>query len=196
MLMDGLISLIEALVNKALQHDPRAQQRLCEHQGKVLAIEIVDWHLLLSVVIGHDQLMIAKDSLTKADVSISGDLNALMRLLTSDNKTGSSVTITGDLYLAQAMTTILAGLDIDWEGMLAHYTGDVCAHELSNLGRGIRQFGQRLREKCRRDLGAMIREEAALAPSRQAVEDFCGQVDEIRLRVDRLMARWQSKQPV
>lgn len=80
-------------------------------------------------------------------------------------------------------------MDVDWEEQLSKAVGDVAAHQLGNLWRGLRGWGRRSADTLVRDGVEYLQQELHALPPRPAVEQFLSAVDTLREDADRLTAR-------
>jgi ubiquinone biosynthesis protein UbiJ len=99
------------------------------------------------------------------------------------------VRISGDVEVGQNVKKLFDELQIDWEGHLAHFTGDVVAHQLGTLVRKGRKVKAQLQDTFCQNVSEHLQEELRLLPSHQELEDFYQDVDDLSLAVDRLQAR-------
>jgi ubiquinone biosynthesis protein UbiJ len=84
---------------------------------------------------------------------------------------------------------ILDGLDIDWEEHLSHLTGDIVAHKMGNLVRGIFSWGKQTTKILSQDAAEYLQEESRELPNRREVDAFLKNIDILRSDVDRLEMR-------
>jgi len=118
---------------------------------------------------------------------------ALVNLAAQQDKPSTSmqerVRFDGDVKLAQRLQRILSGLDIDWEEVLAHYTGDVVAVQLHQ---GARRFGDWLKhgaDSLLQTTSEYLNEEARVSPTLAEFEQFQSRVTALRNDVARAEAR-------
>lgn len=94
----------------------------------------------------------------------------------------------GDIELGQQVKKLFDEMDIDWEGHLAHFTGDVVAHQIGTFVRKGRAFKKKLDESMRQNISEYLSEELRVIPTKYELEDFFAEVDELSLSVERLQA--------
>lgn len=92
------------------------------------------------------------------------------------------------MELGQQVKKLFDEMDIDWEGHLAHFTGDVVAHQLGSFMRKGLSFTKRIDESMRQNMSEYLQEELRILPSKNELEDFYKEVDELSLSVERLQA--------
>ena len=96
--------------------------------------------------------------------------------------------MTGDTELGQQVKKLFDEMDIDWEGHLAHFTGDVVAHQIGSFVRKGMAFKKQFDESMRQNVTEYLQEELRIVPSRNELDDFFTEVDELSLSVERLQA--------
>jgi ubiquinone biosynthesis protein UbiJ len=129
----------------------------------------------------------------QADTIINSNPIGLIRLsLLPASKARSlfndKVRMSGDIELGQKVKQLFDEMDIDWEGHLAHFTGDVVAHQIGSLVRQGIAFKRQFSESMRQNVTEYLQEELRVLPSRNELDDFYNDVDELSLDVDRLQA--------
>jgi ubiquinone biosynthesis protein UbiJ len=97
--------------------------------------------------------------------------------------------IVGDPGVAQDFQRLLDLAKPDWEEELSRVFGDMAAHQLGNLARGLVEWGRKAADTLARDGGEYLTEESRNLPTRFEVEEFLDEVDRLREDVDRFAAR-------
>lgn len=182
----------ETALNALLQRDPHADMRQRPLNGKVLAIEIRGWDRFW-LHFSPDAVSLLADYEAQADAGIALDLDALPRLQQRDQLTTlireGRVDLSGDPALFNVLAILLGDMQIDWEGELARYSGDVLAHVLFREARRLHGIGCRELERNRQDLAEYLVEEIRLAPGALEVAYFCEEVDVIKRDIDVIALR-------
>lgn len=191
-----ILTIFTNILNTALKLDPESKPRLKKLQDKVLTIELLPTHFIFQCQITEEGMIIHADEALLADTKISGTpLQMLGIALNKKNRQSffsDDVTMEGNAEIGQAMIQLLDELQIDWEGQLARLTGDVPAY---HAGQWIRKVGKWLNgaEKSFSDnIKEYLHEEAVWFPTSEALQDFCSDVDSLRMDVDRMEARIQA----
>jgi ubiquinone biosynthesis protein UbiJ len=192
MLPVAFLAGLETAINGALALDPPTLERLARLDGKVIAMELrgIGITLFLAPHGGGLRLMGHYDG--DPDTTLSGTPVAMLRMSTGEAGAGlftGEVTIHGDTELGQNFKRILDRLEIDWEEHLSHLTGDIVAHQLGNVVRGLTGWGRRAAETLGRDAAEYLQEEVQQVPHPYEVEGFVAQVDTLRDDVERMEAR-------
>ena len=101
------------------------------------------------------------------------------------------INLAGDAILAQELQEALLTIDIDWPRTLSPWLGHIAANEVAKNGRKAIDWSNRLRESVNRNLHDYMEEETELFPPIRTVNRFKHDLDLLKLRVDRVMARVQ-----
>jgi len=185
----AIVAGLEAAVNRYLRLDPDIPPRLAALDGKVIAVELDGWGQIVYLLPGVDGVRVVERHEGEPSVWVRGVPLALLRQWRGDPAVGGEVAIEGDIAVGQAFQAILARVNIDWEEQLSKAVGDVAAHQLGNLWRGLRGWGRRSADTLARDGVEYLQQELHALPPRPVVERFLSAVDTLREDADRLAAR-------
>ena len=190
---DGLLAVIEQALNHYIELDPEGAAAFAALEGRIIAIELKGFGTRVTVIPSARRLQLFGDYGAEPDCLIRGTPLGLARLGMAERKesqiASGEVEITGDTVLAQAFSSALAGLDVDWEEQLARVIGDPFAHQIGNQVRAAAQWGQQTGESLTLDLREYLQEEARLLPTGYEITAFLTQVDILRDDVERAEAR-------
>lgn len=192
----SLIAL-EKAINHALSLDEAMPEKIKALHGRVLEIIISPLNIVFFIQFDHCLLKLLPVYDGKPDTVIHSSPLGLIRLsLLPASKVRSlfndKIKISGDVALGQQVKALFDDLDIDWEGHLAHFTGDVAAHQIGSLVREGQAMAKRLSSSFRRHVSEYVQEEKRLSPSSEEIHDFLNDVDDLSLRADRLQAYFQT----
>lgn len=198
--LPGMVTAsLEQALNALLQLDPRAKIKLARLHGQVVAIELYGVDLMLYFVADETgQLQISSQHEVEADAVISGSLLDLIRA--TDTHEGSAqlfsgdMKLTGDTDLAHRFSSVLGGLDIDWEEQLSRVTGDVAAHQIGRTARRLQASARDNSDTLTGNIGEYLTEEARFLPPRLEMEEYLSLIDTLRDDTARLEARIQRLQ--
>ncbi|WP_163558077.1 SCP2 sterol-binding domain-containing protein [Halomonas sp. NO4] len=191
-----VLAAIERTLNALLARDPAAPSRLARLAGSrvLLRLEHPPLALLLSFhAQGVDLLRLDDGDDPAADAVVEVDAEALGELLG-----GASVerlmfqgrlAVRGRVHLLEAVRELFLDLDLDWEGELAQWLGDMPAHSLAEGLRRMARWGLRARHELTADLAEYVFEEARLLPGRHQFENLRDHLTELEVTTDRLEAR-------
>src|SRR3990167_7980580 len=140
---------LEKAINHTLSLDASMPQKVGALHGKVLEIIIRPLNSCFFIQFDHHQLKLLSTYSGTPDTVIHSSPLGLIRLsLLPSSKVRSlfndKIKMTGDTELGQQVKALFDDLDIDWEGHLAYFTGDVVAHQIGSLVRDGQALTKRL----------------------------------------------------
>lgn len=185
------LTLLQKAINQALLLDESIALKLLPLHDKRLKLIIrpLQVHFFIHFVDG--ELHLLAESHLPADTVIESSPLGFIRLsLLPSSKLRSlfndGIRIEGDLELGQTVKKIFDTLDIDWEGHMARFTGDVIAHQMGSVFRQGLNFQRGLSSSFRRNISEYLQEELRLFPGQEELNDFFNEVDNLHLEVERL----------
>ncbi len=182
---------LEKLINTALRYDPGTKIALSQLADQVLAIQVTAPAFTVYLTPDEDGLRLMGHWEGEVHTQLRGSLPALARLARSQQTSfaNTGVEVIGNTGLLVDLQRLLINLDIDWEEALTEVLGDVIGHQGAELLRsGTRYAGDRASE-TKRLVSEFLTEELGTLPSRNELEGFYQDVDDLRLQADRLEAR-------
>lgn len=196
-----LLAGLERTLNALLARDPAAPARLARLAGQRVLLRLERPELALALHFhpaGIDLLRpdttdgaaldeAAFDAVVELDAETLGELlgGAPIERLMFQGK----LAVRGRTHLLEATRDLLFDLDLDWEGELARWLGDIPAHSLAEGVRSLSQWGLRTRQELCADVGEYVFEEARLLPGRHQFEALRDHMTELEIATDRLEAR-------
>ncbi len=191
---NSLLAAAEIGGNRLLAFDEASLAGCRELQGHCIAIEITDLEFRLYCHPGDWGIRLSGSPPPRdADAIISGRLMALVNLAAREDKPSTSmqeqVRFAGDVKLAQRLQRILSNLDIDWEEVLAHYTGDVVAVQLQQRAARLGDWLKQGADSLLQTTSEYLNEEARVSPTQAEFEQFQSRVTALRNDVARAEAR-------
>lgn len=193
MIQEYSLRLLEKAIQKTLALDADLPRKIAPLRHKIIKIVINPLKAHFYMIFEDTTLQLHKDYPTPPDTVIHSTPLGLIRLsLLPASKVRSlfnnQIKITGDTLVGQEVKQLFDTLHIDWEGHLAQFTGDVIAYQLGSLARFGLDVKNRLQSSLNHQVTEYIQEETRLSPSREEIEDFMNDVDELSLTVARLEA--------
>ncbi|MFT7373903.1 MAG: ubiquinone biosynthesis protein UbiJ [Oleiphilaceae bacterium] len=191
-LIQKIAPSIEKAINLALSMDPVSQKKLNLLQGCILEVAITapQQTLFFGSIDGKVVILPPQDS---SSVCLSGRAFAFIKLASTQNKTAlfknKEITLSGDAVRAQQIQGLMGSVNIDWEGILATFIGDVPAHFIGTSLRQSLAFGKNISQSFINDLEEFIKYEVRLIPSKAMAKNNFDAIDQLRLAADRLEAR-------
>ncbi len=190
-----LAATLETALNQLLALDEQSARRRQPLHGKVLQLELRELQPLW-LIFSPSQVDLLTRYEGQPDATIRLTLSALSRLRDPNQLTPlireGKVDLSGDAGLCNQVAQLFSELQIDWEGQLARYTGDVVAHTLCRGAQQLRHTLQQQGELLRQDLAEYLTEELRLAPGPLEVACFCDDVDELKRRFDATALRLEK----
>lgn len=188
------LSVLQKAINHALKLDESMPTKIKVLDGKVLEIIISPLNINFFMAFVDDEIQLRACHEGRADASIRSSPLGLIRLsLLPASKVRSlfndKIRISGDVELGQQVKKLFDEIDIDWEGHLAQFTGDVIAYQVGSLVRQGVGFKRQVSESIRNDITEYLQEEWRIVPSREEINDFFHDIDDLALSVERLTAR-------
>jgi ubiquinone biosynthesis protein UbiJ len=193
MLKKYSLKALQKAINQALKLDEQMPDKMQTLNGKVLEMVISPLDVNFFIQFLNGELLLLDLYEGTADTTIHSNPLGLIRLsLLPSSKARSlfndKIRMSGDIELGQNVKKLFDEIEIDWEGHLAHFTGDVIAHQIGSFIRKGMHYTNQLSETMRDNLTEFLQEELRLFPTRNELEDFYKDVDELALSVARIEA--------
>ncbi|MDO0946961.1 ubiquinone biosynthesis accessory factor UbiJ [Chromohalobacter israelensis] len=195
-MFSALLASAETLINGLLAHDPASPARLAQLAGQRLSLRLERPSLAVLVHFDtHGVTLLAQHEPEEADsdVVVELDVETLGALLGGERVESllfaGRLSVRGRTHVLERASDLLSDLEIDWEGELARWLGDMPAHSLSQGLRRLNRFGLRTRDELRRDVHEYLIEEARLLPSRTQWDIAREHLTQLELATDRVEAR-------
>jgi ubiquinone biosynthesis protein UbiJ len=193
MLKKYSLKALEKAINQALSLDEFTSDKLQALNNKVLEVIIAPLDVNFFILFKNGVMCLLAEYNGHADTVIHSSPIGLIRLsLLPASKARSlfndKVRLSGDIELGQQVKKIFDELDLDWEGHLAHFTGDVVAFQIGSFMRKGLAFKSQLSESMCQNMTEFLQEELRIVPSRAELDDFFSDIDDLSLSVERLQA--------
>lgn len=187
------LTVLQKAINRALALDESMPLKIQEMEGKLLELIINPLNVNFYIHFTNGNLHLLSQSEKKPDTVIQSSPLGLIRLsLLPASKMRSvfndDIKISGDVELGQQIKNLFDELDIDWEGHLSRFTGDVIAYQLGSFVRQGLAFKQQIHTSMSQNLTEYFQEEIRLFPPREEMDDFFKDIDELSLAAERLAA--------
>ena len=147
---------------------------------------------LMRASIDSGQVTLSTAADETADATVSGTPLSLLSLIGSDARVrlrSSPVTINGDAEIAEGFQELLRAARPELEEELSRHMGDVAAHQVVNVMRGVTGWGRNAAATFAANVGEYLQEEGRDLVTRTEMDEFLREVDEQREAADRLEAR-------
>ena len=188
------LKALQKTINTALKLDNNIDEKFLPLNGKFIQIIVTPLNVQFFMTFTNNQLILLADYTGQPDTCIQSNPLGLIRLsLLPVSKARSlfndQIKITGDPNIGNQVKLLFDQLDIDWEGHLANFTGDVIAHQIGSLVRRGVAFRQQLTKSMRHNITDYLQEELCVLPPAEEINDFFNMIDILVNDVERLQAQ-------
>lgn len=190
--LEAALRPIAKVLNRNIKATTPARELCQKLSGTVVAIRVRDTALTTWFIVQDDHLELTTETEREPDVLISGSILTLAQMAGDSGGSAiqaGSLEFAGDPGLADEFRQLLAFAKPDIEEELAGIVGDVAAHRLGEIARGLNKWGRDARATMGANIREYLQEESRDVPSRYEVERFTANVSALRDDVDRLEAR-------
>lgn len=187
-----LLDRLAGLLNRNVAMSTQAKDLAHRLEGRSLAVHVEGLPLKVRASIESGQVTLSGGVDETADATVSGTPLSLLSLLGSDagvRLRSSPVTINGDAEIAEGFQELLRAARPELEEELSRQIGDVAAHQVGNLIRGVSGWGRNAAATFAANVGEYLQEEGRDLVTRTEMDEFLREVDEQREAADRLEAR-------
>ncbi|HED12513.1 MAG TPA: hypothetical protein ENI62_02460 [Gammaproteobacteria bacterium] len=195
--------LIAQILAKAAQRllasDPDSFMRLLKNHDKTIALTVSGTGLRYCFLVTADGIE-GNPGHQEVDVEFIAGPLTLLRLarygyqpaLVNDGL----LTIMGDMETGRRLARLFSTLDIDWEGLVAQYTGTILAHRVGVQVRSLLQWRGKLHNNLWSTAGETLTEERNILAPALRIELFNHAVDNLHTDTERLAARIRRLQKI
>ena len=182
------------ILNRQIQAKTPARDLCTKLEGRIFALFVTESEVTVHLLVADGQLLISGANGSESDVMLSGSLFALARLSSGYGEElirDGVVEISGDALVAQQFRKLIKYSQPDFEEELSTIIGDIPAHEIGKLGRGIRHWTRGAHKILKQNLTDYLQEESEVLPNSYDMRKFRKSVDDLRDDVARFEARIQ-----
>lgn len=188
------LKALQMAINRALALDDTLPAKIAALHGKHLEIIVAPLDIRFFITFENQQLILLDRTTAPPDTVIHSNPLGLIRLSFLPASKARSlfndkIRLSGDTELGYQVKKLFDEIDIDWEGHLAQFTGDVIAHQLGSLVRQGLAFKNQVSQSMDHNISHYLHDELRFFPSREEVEDFFTDIDGLGHDVERLQAR-------
>jgi len=191
---------IERAINAALTTDPGAQKHLRRLKDCVFEVHVSSAkQSFLFGVKSNDQKgslnhqVVVLSSQQTISVQLKGSALSLLKLAFYQDKNtlfkNQEVQINGDAVRIQQIQAFMHSLNLDWEGLLANFVGDVPAHFLGSSVRSSINWGKKLSLSLVRDIEEFVKFELRLFPNKSLTKKQFLAIDKLYQATENLEKR-------
>ncbi|ADZ92948.1 ubiquinone biosynthesis accessory factor UbiJ [Marinomonas mediterranea] len=190
------LSAIEKAINLALEQDSPSLERLTKLSGQQIFLEVDDFNLILQVHIHETGVMLFKpESMEeveldpKLDTHVKGPSSAYRKLLEGDGFFDGDLRIQGNAQALMTLHKVLENFELDWEGILADYIGDLPASTLARLLRYQWGITKEVSTQARIQLVNHLQSNSQLLPSKIEFDHLVDDLERFGVQLDRFEAK-------
>jgi ubiquinone biosynthesis protein UbiJ len=190
--LHAVLRPVVSLLNRNIAESTPARELCAKLEGTVVAVRVRDTALAAYFVVDDDALDVVASMPAEPDVVICGSIITLAKMAGQSGEAAirdGSLELTGDAELAGQFQQLLTYARPDVEEELSAVVGDVAAHRLGEIARGVSRWGRSARSTMGENIREYLQEESRDAPSRYEVDQFASDVGTLRDDVDRIEAR-------
>jgi ubiquinone biosynthesis protein UbiJ len=190
--LEAALRPVASVLNRNIRETTPARELCDKLDGSVIAIRVRNTALATWFVVEDGELALTTEFDGEPDVVISGSLITLARLagdVGMDALRKGELEMAGDAHTAERFQRLLGFARPDFEEELSGLVGDVAAHRIGEVARGVTGWARDARATMGANIREYLQEESRDAPSRYEAERFAAEVDTLRDDVDRLEAR-------
>lgn len=194
MIKEYSLSALQMAINHALRLDPSSALKIQALHGKTLEMIISPLSIHFFITFEEQEIKLLASHEGLVDTIIHSSPLGLIRLsLLPASKVRSlfndQIKIRGDALLGHAVKQLFDEIDIDWEGHLAQFTGDVVAYQVGNFVRKGMTMKQKIQTSMQHHVTDYLQEETQMLPTSEEVNNFFDDIDQLSLQIERIEAR-------
>jgi len=190
--LEVVLRPVTNLLNRNIRATTPARDLCQQLAGTTVAVRVRDTALAMYFTISDSAVDLSTEFEAEPELVISGSLLTLAQMAGTSGEQAirnGTLELTGDIETAQAFRALLGFAAPDIEEELSGLVGDVAAHRLGEVARGVRNWARDARSLMTSNIREYLQEESRDVPSRYEAERFASRVDALRDDVDRLEAR-------
>lgn len=184
------LTLIESLVNLAIESVPEALPLLESLEGRTLEIILTPFKTPVFVSFEAQRITLSWNLAEKATSRVEGSISAFMAsALSGQSSLPKSLRIEGDANDMMTVHQLIQVLKLDWEEILSQFTGDAPAYF---IGKNIKRFGHWWQDNFqtfKENTHDFVIDEIPLVPHANELTAFFDDVDRLRHQVERFEKR-------
>ena len=192
--LEALLRPVADVLNRNIQETTPARKLAARLNGSTIAVQVSETSLAMYFSFAQDVVALTTEYDDEPDVVISGSLISLARMIQGAGESAirnGDVKLTGDAATAQQFQKLLDFAQPDLEEELSRFIGDVAAHRIAEIARGVGNWARDVRSTMGGNIREYLQEESRELPTRYEVERFGDQVGTLRDDVERMAARLQ-----
>jgi ubiquinone biosynthesis protein UbiJ len=190
--LEAALRPVSRILNSNIHESTPARELCLQLSGTVVAIRVDNTALAAYIRVFDEALDVVTSSPEEPDIVICGSLMTLAKMAGQSGEAAvrdGSLQLTGDAEQAERFQKLLFYAKPDIEEQLSGVVGDIAAHRLGEIARGIGRWGRDAKKTMGDNIREYLQEESRDTPSRYEVERFTAKVNTLRDDVARVEAR-------
>jgi ubiquinone biosynthesis protein UbiJ len=184
---------LELALERLLALDPETAAALAGLEGKRIELSLEAPPIALSATVRDGKLRVGPpEQAHEADLGLRANLGGLLAQLPfarGRNAPASRLRINGDAELARTLQSLARGFDPDWERPFVDALGPLLGPQVARVLREGLRTGAGVAKNLARDAADYLTEESRDAVGRAELTAFLDDVDALRDRAERALAR-------
>lgn len=190
--LEVLLRPVAEILNRNIAETTPARELAHELNGATIAIRANDTGISAYFSFADDVAALSTEYSEEPEVIISGSLVTLTKMIGGGGEAAirsGDLALSGDAATAQRFQKLLEFAKPDIEEELSRIIGDVAAHRLAQIARGIGNWARETRSTMGSNVREYLQEESRDVPTRYEVDRFTQRVGTLRDDVERIAAR-------
>ena len=190
--LEAALRPVARVLNRNIEATTPARELCRKLSGSTVAIRVRNTALTAWFIVHDESLELTMESDREPDLLISGSILTLASMAGQSgvqSVRAGALELTGDPVLADDFQRLLTYARPDIEEELSGFVGDMAAHRIGEIARGVSDWGREARTTMGENIREYLQEESRDLPSRYEVDRFAANVSALRDDVDRLEAR-------
>lgn len=194
-MLTWLLPNLTHAINHTLHYQAHDPDRFSELYGKKILWRISNPTLNLVSIIHPNQVEITEVQGEPEGVHliVDSDIWSLISLARGVRDPHQKISLQGANHLANSLKSYLKHLEIDWEAFASDVIGAPAAHALSKSIQKSSRWARRSKQAVYTSTGSYLRDNLALSPSAEALQNFYDQVNTLAQDVERLERKFQQR---
>ena len=185
---------LEIALNRVVALDPEAQAALDTLDGRRIELALESPALALSIAVRDRRLWVGPpETDSEPDLGLRATVGGLLSQLPFARREGAppvgKLRINGDAELARTVQKLAQRFDPDWDRPFAEVLGPILGPQAARLLREGLRTGRRVAGNLARDAAEFVVEESRDVVGKDELSAFHDDVDSLRDRAERLVAR-------
>ena len=180
-----IIEKINKFISIAIENSNLEKQDFSSLNGKKITIILSNTSTIINIKINDENIMLQESNDVEPDLSLEGSPIAFINYFNNID-TDNSIKISGAASLAEKFSNVAEKINIDWEQIIANYTTDDIAYYTAKISESLKKNSGGVKESFIRNLKEYIRDETDIIPSKESINSYVRDVDNLRNKIEML----------